>query len=277
MGFTAGETTTELANDPLSSSSKSSSTTPTISTGTAFVTTSASTSKNISPSAASVRTQSTSGFSSGSTSNSGTIETGVSIAEAAGIGVGCAVVGALLAFMIGYLFFRKREKSHYRRRSSRTQRSNAGFVSDKETATAVVAPRPTIDDDLDRLLPQEADDNTVRKKAATLFDQLELHVENYYRDVKVSITPTMESELSRFSSPHLSEPLVAFLNSTSRPRELIKHSLAFYVISLTSAAGESTRSLLPLEIVEMVRASSKRKTTPGKHNMLPFKLWSSNL
>jgi hypothetical protein len=149
------------------------------------------------------------------------------------------------------------------------QNSNAAFVSDKEPA-AFVSQGQTIDSDLDRLLPQEADDSTIRKKASTLFDQLELHIENYYSDVRVAITPAMESELSRFSSPHLSEPLVAFLNSTSRPRQLIKHSLAFHVISLTSAAGESTRSLLPLGIVEMARAVNKRKPTPGMHNFLPF-------
>jgi hypothetical protein len=188
---------------------------------------------------------------------------------AAGIGVGCAVVGALLALMLSYLFFRKREARQSRRRSSRMQKSNPGFLSDKESA-AVVTQRQTIDSDLDRLLPQEADDSTVRKKASTLFDQLELHVENYYRDVQVSITPAMESELSRSSSPYLSVPLVAFLDSTSRPRQLIKHSLAFHVNNLTSAAVDSTRSLLPPEIVEMVKAVNKRKPTPGTHIFLPF-------
>lgn len=142
-------------------------------------------------------------------------------------------------------------------------------MSDKEPA-AIITQRETIDSELDRLLPQEADDSTVRKKTSTLFDQLELHVENYYSDVKVPITPTMESELSRFSSPHLSEPLVAFLNSTSRPRQLIKHSLAFHVINLTSVAGEGTRSLVAPDIVETVRTVNKCKPTPGRHSFLPF-------
>jgi hypothetical protein len=236
------------------------STAPSRSAVTTIVVVTTSTFNRSSFSTASVGAQSTNLSLPGNNTNHAT---GVSKPAAAGIGVGCAVGGAFLALVIGYLFFRKREKRHYRRRSSRTQRSHAGFVADKEAATTAVAQQPTVDDDLDRLLPQEADDNTVRKKAATLFDQLELHVENYYRDVKVTITPTMESELSRFSSRHLSEPLVAFLNSTSRPRELIKHSLAFYVLSLTSATGESTRSLLPPEIVEMVSTLNKRKTTPG--------------
>jgi hypothetical protein len=65
-------------------------------------------------------------------------------------------------------------------------------------------------------------------------------------------------------------PLVAFLDSTSRPRQLIKHSLAFHVNNLTSAAVDSTRSLLPPEIVEMVKAVNKRKPTPGTHIFLPF-------
>lgn len=182
---------------------------------------------------------------------------------AAGIGVGCAVVGALFALMLSYLFFKKGEARQSRRRSSRMEKSNPGFLPDKESAV-VITQGQNIDSDLDRLLPQEADDSTVRKKASTLFDQVELHVENYYRDVKVSITPAMERELSRFSSPHLSEPLVAFLNSTSRPRQLIKHSLAFHVISLTLATGESSRSLVPPEIVEMVKTVNRRKPTPGR-------------
>lgn len=134
-------------------------------------------------------------------------------------------------------------------------------------AVGVVAALPPSSNDLDSLLPQEADDNTIRNKASTLFDQLQLHVENFYHDVKVPITPVMEAELSRYSSSYLSESLVAVLNSTSSPTTVIKHCLAYHVMNLTSATTVGlTRSLLPPEISEMVSAMNKgptRKPTPG--------------
>jgi hypothetical protein len=182
----------------------------------------------------------------------------------AGIALGCLLVGALVAFGLGYCFFRRKRTQRTTGGSSQARQSPPAFISDKERPPVAVATlQRTIDNDLDSLLPQEADDNTMRTKASTLFDQFELHVENYYRDVKVSIPPAMESELSRFSSPHLSEPLVAFLNSTSRPMTLIKHSLAVHVISLTSTTGESARSLLPQELVGMARTVNLRNPTAG--------------
>jgi hypothetical protein len=144
------------------------------------------------------------------------------------------------------------------------RQSPPGFISDKKKPPLDVATsQRNIDNDLDSLLPQEADDKTVGEKVSTLFDQFQLHVENYYRDVKVSISPAAESELSRFSSPHLSEPLVAFLNSTSRPMTLIKHGLVFHVMSLTVATGESSRTLLPQELVGVARILNQRTPTAG--------------
>jgi hypothetical protein len=150
------------------------------------------------------------------------------------------------------------------RGTSEARQSPPGFISDKKKPPLdVAASQRNIDNDLDSLLPQEADDNTVRGKVSTLFDQFELHIENYYRDVRVSIPPAAESELSRFSSPHLSEPLVALLNSTSRPMTVIKHGLAFHVMSLTLATGESARTLLPQELVGVARILNQRTPTAG--------------
>lgn len=199
----------------------------------------------------------------------------LSAGAVAGAAVGGLAVGGLVALVLCFYFFRRQRTRGMTRGTSEAQKSPPAFTSDKKTLPIAVAPpQRTIDNDLDSLLPQEADDNTVRRKASTLFDQFELHVENYYQDVKVSIPPAMESELSRFSSPHLSEPLVAFLNSTSRPMTLLKHSLAFHVMSLTSATGENARSLLPQELVGMVRTVNLRKPTAGllhimSHLVLP--------
>jgi hypothetical protein len=191
---------------------------------------------------------------------------GVSPGAAAGIGIGCAIIGALIALAFAFFFFRNRKDHQSRRNSDRSRKSPSTYVSDKEVmmTSGVAAQRPASPNDLDNLLPQEADDNTVRKKASTLFDQFELHVENFYHDVKVPITPAMEAELSRFSSPHFPEPLVALLKSTSSPTTLIKHCMAHYVITLTSPTTVGpTRSLLPPEISEMVGAMNTRKPTRG--------------
>jgi hypothetical protein len=109
----------------------------------------------------------------------------------------------------------------------------------------------------ENFLPQQADDGTVKAKVLTIFDQVSLHVDNFYRDAEISVTPSAESQLSRFSTPFLSRPLAGFLESTPRKSRLIKHALAYHIINMTAASCEYSMKLLPLEISLMLTALGK--------------------
>jgi hypothetical protein len=95
------------------------------------------------------------------------------------------------------------------------------------------------------ILPQAADDATVKERASMLFDQVQLHVENFYRDVHATMTGGVESELDGFQSG-----IAAMMRDSSRPTVPMKHALIAYVLRITSpeAAGEG-RSIFPSSVV----------------------------
>jgi len=118
---------------------------------------------------------------------------------------------------------------------------------------------PTIS--IETILPQQADDATVKQKVLILFDQVELHVDNFYHEDAVQLTPEQEGALSKFGTPALSKPLVSLLETATRRNRLIKHCLAFYAVSLVTPSDRS-RGLLPYELHAMLSATSLEDAQP---------------
>jgi hypothetical protein len=110
---------------------------------------------------------------------------------------------------------------------------------------------------IDAFLPQQADDATIRQKVLIVFDQVELHVDNFYADNAVELTPEQEAGMSKFGTPMLSEPLAALLETSKRKTTLIKHCLAFYVVGLVSPTKRS-RVLLPYELATMLAVTNQQ-------------------
>jgi hypothetical protein len=160
------------------------------------------------------------------------------------------------------LFFRKQSARQPRRLVAQPRKRHRSSTSNNKDPSIPAESKLTIE----AVLPQQADDNTVRRRVSSMFDSIELHVENFYREGIVPINPTTESELSRFGTPFLSKPIVAFLETTSRTRRLIKHCLAFHVISMTSTSMKNNKSLLPPEVSLMLNAiwTSRQQDDQGK-------------
>lgn len=96
-------------------------------------------------------------------------------------------------------------------------------------------------------LPQQADDDAVRQRILTLFDQIEQHVENFYGQYTEKISTEQEGQLSRYDTPILAEPVAALLQRSYRKTAVIKHCLGFYAInSISSMVG--SESLMPKDI-----------------------------
>ncbi|KAF2470559.1 uncharacterized protein BDR25DRAFT_342887 [Lindgomyces ingoldianus] len=207
---------------------------------------------------------------------------GVSKGAVAGIAIGTAIVGAAIAFLVAFLLFKRRNRSRQHSGydahpelvslakagpDSHVQEMSQAPLPHGAAAAAVgISKRDTDLTDLSHssdfsagVLPQAADDRTVKEKASLLFDQVQLHVENFYRDVHASITPSMESGLSRFGTG--TENTAEMLQDSSRPTVVIKHALMAYVLSITSPFGGSDTALFPRDVAG-IQGGEQFKRTP---------------
>lgn len=183
----------------------------------------------------------------------------------AGIVVAVAVGIALLTFLATFFIMR-------RKRNSRGELQR-GTSSDRRIPGANAGPRdfarepkgPTVTEagsDLatfENFLPQSADDNTIRSKAKTTLDQIELYVENFYQDASAASTPNV-SKLATFESPYLPSSVSSLLQQSRNRRALIKHSLARFVTSSISPTAGPDNCLLPTEFALLPRALEGSKT-----------------
>jgi hypothetical protein len=118
-------------------------------------------------------------------------------------------------------------------------------------------------------LPQSESDGTIRSSVKALFDQIELHVENFYRNTAVSISPEMQRELMKVDSSYLPDSVVGLLSQTRTPTMLIKHCLAHLIISRITADSDAPASFLPVDFVALPRAmggTRANKDKPGKQH-----------
>ncbi|KAJ5738038.1 hypothetical protein N7493_001193 [Penicillium malachiteum] len=209
-----------------------------ISTPTGSVTPSSSAAASASASAISDAVHSTSskGFSTG--------------ALAGGI-VGAFVGGCLIAFVIASLLFRKRKPGNSAAAGSFASASaaeggakpivsyaakNGTMASESFGAAAVAA----------AFVPQSADDGTVSNKIESLFDQISLHIDNYY--VRLASDPLLTNEekesISRYDSPFIPESLASLLSVGKTQRAALTHALAYTLLEAIRPASDSG-SLLP--------------------------------
>ncbi|CAF9917925.1 MAG: hypothetical protein ALECFALPRED_000424 [Alectoria fallacina] len=96
-------------------------------------------------------------------------------------------------------------------------------------------------------LPQSADDRTIQQKTKATLDQIELHVENFYRNSASSAPRLDNAELAVFDSPYLPASLTSLLPRSKNRINLMKHALAHSVTSSISPSASPAPSLLPTE------------------------------
>ncbi|RMY72944.1 hypothetical protein D0863_04179 [Hortaea werneckii] len=178
---------------------------------------------------------------------------GVSPGALAGGIIGAALAAALITGLATIWCMRK---TTYR--SSRASRHNDRhrrlYKDDKHTGLGAGRARRmelTSDASMSRAsweqyLPQSLDDHTIQNSVKVLFDQIQLHVENFYFNPHdpIKLPPEGHERLSELQTPHLPGPLVDCMMSSRSVLPVIKHCLA-YQVAQGMMAGPQPR-LLPL-------------------------------
>jgi len=211
------------------------------------------------------------GSKSGS-SKSGNISTGT----VAGAVVAAAVGGALLAFILTFMFMRSRSKKRpeIQRHSEKRQSFGGAKALLKSSSDDLVNPKHA----WEKHLPQPADDNSIRLTVKTFLHQVELHVENFYSDAAApsNVSEELQTELQKLDSPFLPKPLAAVLPQARVKTALIKHCLAHLIVKNITAEDNSdpSQSFLPLEFVALpntIARTHSNSSKPGKHlDLLPI-------
>lgn len=123
----------------------------------------------------------------------------------------------------------------------------------------------------ERHLPQPEADSDLRSAVSGLFDQVEMHVEQYYQDVAVKVDPSVHSDIARLDSHLHQASLLELLAATRRPTMLIKHTIAYLIVSSISAESNSAVSFLPADFTALpqaIKSASPARPDSGKCNYI---------
>ncbi|OQV00390.1 hypothetical protein CLAIMM_05891 [Cladophialophora immunda] len=188
-----------------------------------------------------------------------TISKGYSTADLAGAAVGCGIGGAVLVGLAAFLF--------YRRRKRKASGILPGAGSAARSGKRHPDPSPSNEDVVvvetrawEKHLPQSESDQAVRNMASRTLDQIEMHVENFYRDAtNVSISHTAASEMRDLDCSHLPDSASNLIRTSRRPTSLIKHCIANLILSRIDFTKNSNDSFLPRD---MMMLQSSLKTAP---------------
>jgi hypothetical protein len=194
----------------------------------------------------------------------------------AGVAVACIIGGAAIAGILVWLIMSRRQKK-------RSSGYGGGFAGERHrpsrTSNEKALPNaPLLGGDAVgnwmKHLDQPESDNTIMRSVKGLFDHIEVHVENFYRDAQIPITHKLQEELMAVeSSRELPEEIAGLLPMTERPTMLIKHCLTHSIVEHITFESDVPDSFLPTDFTALPRALITRRTTANKRGTLsPFLL-----
>jgi hypothetical protein len=179
--------------------------------------------------------------------------------KSAGIGIGCAFVGALLAGLIVFFLSRRKQK----RASYQDQHLSirGGYVEQEKRNIASTKPHAAggLVTNVDRLLPQPAEDDVIIGGLSKIRDSIKNHVQNYYHSTPVSpqmVDETRLSELARATTIPTSALLGLLLNPTTRV-PMIRLFLAHFILSRCSPRIDGIPSFLPNEVSALAASQTQ--------------------
>ncbi|KAJ5667300.1 hypothetical protein N7507_003164 [Penicillium longicatenatum] len=215
-------------------------------------------------SSASITSVANNGTSSISSSQQHSSSTKISSGALAGAVVGAFAGGCILAFLVAFLCLRRRKKSPHpttKKESSVLVSSNLPKSSRQSTRTVPnssisgtngtskymgTSAIDTIPLDLSSFVPEAADDSAVCRRVQTFFDQVSLHVDNYYSrpGSHRQLTSEMVARVNQYDSSLLGTSLATLLSNSRSQRPILTHTL-LHALLLSIQPNSQEISLIP--------------------------------
>ena len=174
---------------------------------------------------------------------------------------------------------RERDTAMEEARENKRHRSRGGFAETRNRhgrgnlerglpTTSILA--GTTAPGWEQHLPQSESDGTMHKRVMALFVQIEIYAENFYRNAVVPISPELQTELMKVHSSYLPHSVVSLLSQTKTPTLLIKHCLAYLIVSRITADSDAPSSFLPADFVALPRAMGGTRANQDKPGKICF-------
>lgn len=193
----------------------------------------------------------------------------ISPGAAAGIGIGCALAGALIAAAIALLFWRRRRR--------RTARSDViplnGFASVEKSVTSPDLSSPATGV-VDRNLPQPAEDQALGGEMSRLRTSIKNHVQSYYHTnaVRGGVDLAALGLVAAGNMPLIASTLGSLLSNPATRLTAIRFCIAWVAISRIEHSCEPSMSFLPPEIASCLVSIAGAREDPSSESSLPLKL-----
>jgi hypothetical protein len=189
----------------------------------------------------------TTSSSAGATPAPGKAKSGLPSGAAAGVGIGCAIAGALIAGLIVFLLLRRKRRPQY-------EPTAPYYVAGEKEATDSGSPiRGGAITNVDRLLPQPAEDDAIIGQLSKIRDDIKNHVQNYYHNNHIQpelVDDTEVMDLAHAISTPPSTVRRLLLNPETRV-PAIRLFLGHLILTSCIGQSESRVSFLPQEIASL--------------------------
>ncbi|KAF4629764.1 hypothetical protein G7Y89_g8383 [Cudoniella acicularis] len=218
------------------------------STGSSGSSTSASSSTSVNSILSSSGTSTTStGNTSQTSSSKATSSKGVSAGGAAGLAIGFAILGALIAGLIVFVLLRRKKEQTNYPQSHLPFEGQSPIENEKNGIVAAAVPAHG---NVDRFLPQPAEDDAIVGGLSKIRDGIKNHVQNYYHDLPIDPDAINEgplAELSTATATPTSALKTLLLNPASR-KPTLQLFLAQLILSRCTVRTDRHLSFLPREV-----------------------------
>ena len=116
-------------------------------------------------------------------------------------------------------------------------------------------------------LPSPADDKTIEGAFLTLFENVAMHVDNFYVKQPVQVKKETLQSLTAHDTGCLPAPLATLFDRARSGRPLISHVITRVMVNAISPASDPQNTILPVELIGLPRAldhpENKAPTKPG--------------
>ncbi|KAJ5769201.1 hypothetical protein N7520_003760 [Penicillium odoratum] len=197
-------------------------------------------------------------------SQQNTPDSRISSGALAGAVVGAFAGGCILAFLVAFLCLRGRKKSLYPPakeepsvlvssippkgpiQSTKNGPNASVTVANGNQPYSEVSAIGTIPLDLSAFVAEPADDSTVCTRVQAVFDQVSLHVDNYYSrpGSHRRLMPEMVAQINDFDSSLLGTSLATLLSNSRSQRAILTHTLLHAILAAIQSQSQGT-SLTP--------------------------------
>ncbi|KAJ5623176.1 hypothetical protein N7490_011781 [Penicillium lividum] len=197
-------------------------------------------------------------------SQQNTTDSKISSGALAGAVVGAFAGGCILAFLVAFLCLRGRKKSPYPPakeepstlvssippkgpiKSTKIVPNASVTVANCNQPYSEISAIGTIPLDLSAFVAEPADDITVCTRVQAVFDQVSLHVDNYYSrpGSHRRLMPEMVAQINEYDSSLLGTSLATLLSNSRSQRAIITHTLLHAILAAIQSQSQEA-SLTP--------------------------------